>query len=98
MRRVALVALLAAALAAPASSSAHKQAPAPGAACTWQQNGLEEDGWICLCQRVRIRSEWSVMCNWHLADTVDGRIEAKKSKPKKPSAPKVRVLVRPVIA
>lgn len=79
-RRLAFPALLLACFAygwivvpssAPASS-------APGVACSWHMNGLEEDGWVCLCQRVRFRREWKVMCSWHLATTVDGRISAKK--------------------
>lgn len=98
MRRLALIALLAAALVAPASSGAQSKAPVPGGSCNWQQNGLELDGWVCLCERVKFRTGWQVWCAWHLADTVDGRITSKKSKPKKHAAVKVRVLVRPVIA
>lgn len=64
------------------SRAATKSGTPPTAACTWIYNGLEEDGWVCLCQRVRFKRGWQLVCDWHLADTVYGRIEARKPKPR----------------
>lgn len=94
MKRLALIALLAAVLIFPVSAGAQSKSPTPGE-CSWQLNGFEEDGWICLCQRVNVRGEWQVWCAWHLTDTVDGAVTSRKVKPKRVT-PKVRVLVRPV--
>lgn len=94
MKRLALVLLLGLAL-APASSSAASSAAAPPGSCSWRDNGLEQDGWICLCSRVKFREGWEIWCAWHVADTVDGRITARKAKPKKPVLV-VRLVVKPV--
>lgn len=94
MRRVALIALLAAALIIPATAKAGTRAATPSGGCSWRDNGREQDGWICLCERVKFNDGWQVWCAWHLATTVDGKIVSRK----KSKAAKAKLVVRTVAA
>lgn len=74
------VLLLALSVGITANANARPHAGVPASDCRWQQNGIELDGWLCVCQRVRFGRQWDLVCAWHLATTVDTRKRIVKAK------------------